>query len=75
MSDAREQKLILEQALKLVIEVTPRITRGVINASQVTSRPAARREADLQEALGQAKLLVGELKLLQRRLGWERDAA
>jgi hypothetical protein len=74
MIDERRE---LELAMQVVITSLPRISRGVINASQ-SSRPLPWRKQQLAESIRRTRALLDDLLLRQVTLGWrdrEGDAA
>lgn len=75
MTDYRHEKQEVELALGAAIIACPRITRHIINATQI-SKPLTQRRAQLASAIDEARKLLDELMLRQVRLGWkDRDAA
>ena len=59
----------LAHALKAVTDLTPKVTRGVVNAAR-GSKPLTWRQAELQKSILNARALLVELLLSQVRLGW-----
>jgi len=74
MTDERTE---FELAMQVVITSLPRISRGIINASQA-SKPLPWRKEQLAESIRRTRALLDDLLLRQVRLGWrdrEGDAA
>lgn len=75
MNEPRFEKVEMELALGKAIIACPRITRHIINATQV-SKPVSERRAQLTSAIDETRKLLDELLLRQVRLGWkDKDAA
>jgi hypothetical protein len=66
----QSEKEQLQLALLKAIELTPKITRAVIHASQISSRRSLRK-ARLAEAIEHARELVNELVRRQTNMSWQ----